>query len=115
MDISKILVGALLCFIGQIGSFLQLQGAIKFNWYGKYMWVILLCSIPITWIYIKSVNLFVEGFGGQIWPSRLLGFAIGIIVFTLFSIIIFHEHLSLKTILCLLLSIGIISVQVFMK
>lgn len=79
------------------------------------MWVILLTS-PITmWLYIKSVTFIVDGFGGQIWPSRLIGFAIGMVVFTFMSIILFKESFSLKTIICLSLSFCILLIQLFMK
>ena len=115
MDISKIIFGVIFGFIGQIGSFLQLQGAIKYNWYEKYLWLILLLSVPICWLYIKSVTLIVEGFGGQLWPSRLLGFSIGIIVFCVLSVVLFNESLNLKTIICLFLSFCILLIQLFMK
>lgn len=101
--------------LGQIGSFLQLQGAIKYGWYEKYLWLILLSSIPISFIYIKSVNLYVQGFGGQIWPSRLIGFALGIVVFTVLSSILFKEHMTPKTIVSLLLAFIIVGVQLFWK
>lgn len=100
---------------GQIGSFLQLQGAIKYGWYEKYLWLILLSSVPISYLYIKAVNLYVDGFGGQIWPSRLIGFALGIMVFTIMSSILFKEHITLKTSICLILALTIVGVQLFWK
>jgi hypothetical protein len=115
MSLTKIILATILMTIGQIGSFMQLQGATKFGWYDKYLWLILLSSIPISYLYIKSVSLYVEGFGGQIWPSRLIGFAIGIIVFTILSITVFKEHFSVKTLICLILAISIVGVQIFYK
>jgi hypothetical protein len=115
MDYGKLLIGIVYGFLGQIFSFLQLQGALKYKWHEKYMFIILLSSIPITWLYIKSVTFLVEGFNGQIWPSRLIGFSIGIVVFTLFSIILFREDITLKTTICLILGIIILLVQLLMK
>lgn len=115
MSLVKIIIATLLMVLGQIGSFLQLQGAIKYGWYEKYLWLILLSSIPISFIYIKSVNLYVQGFGGQIWPSRLIGFALGIVVFTVLSSILFKEHMTPKTIVSLLLAFIIVGVQLFWK
>jgi len=115
MSIVKVLFATLIMLLGQIGSFMQLQGAIKYGWYEKYMWVILLSSIPVSYLYIVAVRTYVEGFGGQIWPSRLLGFATGIIVFTAMSIILFKEHMTLKTVLCLGLSFLIVLIQLFWK
>jgi hypothetical protein len=115
MNITKLIIATLLMILGQIGSFLQLQGGIKFGWYEKYLWVILLCSIPISYIYIRAVNLYVDAFAGQIWPSRLIGFALGIMVFTLLSTFLFKEHITLKTGVCLGLSVSIVAIQLFWK
>jgi hypothetical protein len=79
------------------------------------MWVILLASIPISYLYIVAVRMYVEGFSGQIWPSRLIGFALGIIVFTAMSIGLFREHMTLKTAVCLSLSFLIVLIQLFWK
>lgn len=115
MSLSKIIVATLLMILGQIGSFMQLQGAIKYGWYEKYLWIILLSSVPVSYLYIKSVNLYVQGFGGQIWPSRLIGFALGIMVFTAMSTFLFKEHMTLKTIVCLFLAVSIVLVQLLWK
>jgi len=113
MNLNKILIATILMIFGQIGSFLQLQGAVKYGWYEKYLWLILLSSIPISFLYIKAVNLYVEGFGGQIWPSRLIGFALGIIVFTIFSSLLFKEHMTIKTVLSISLALLIVAIQIF--
>lgn len=115
MSLSKVIIATVLMILGQIGSFMQLQGAIKYGWYEKYLWLILLSSIPVSYLYIKSVNLYVQGFGGQIWPSRLIGFALGIMVFTAMSTFLFKEHMTPKTIVCLILAISIVAVQLFWK
>jgi len=115
MDFYKIFLGIIFGILGQVGSFMQLQGSIKYNLYEKYLWIILIFSIPISWFYIKSVSYFYEGFGGQIWPSRIIGFSIGIMVFTVFSILMFKEHFSLKTLICIILTISVLLIQLFWK
>ena len=115
MSMTKIIIATILMILGQIGSFMQLQGAIKYGWYEKYMWLILLSSVPISYLYIRSVNMYVEGFGGQIWPSRLIGFSLGIVVFTAMSIGLFKEHMTLKTSVCLVLSFSVLGIQLFWK
>jgi len=101
--------------LGQICSFLQLQGSVKFGWYEKYPIIILLSSIPAAWFYIKSVEGFVNHFDGQLWPSRLIGFGIGIVVFVTLSIILFKEPLTPKTLICLLLAATILGIQILWK
>jgi hypothetical protein len=112
---NKLLLGFVYGFIAQVLTFLQLQGNIKWNWYQRYPIAILAVAIPISWLYIKSVEAFVHEFNGEIWPSRLIGFAIGIIVFALMSIVLFKEPISTKTFVCLILASLILGVQIFWK
>lgn len=115
MHLQKILLGILFGLMGQVGTFMQLQGSYKYGWYDKYYWIVILSSVPLGWLYIKSVNYFIEAFDGQIWPSRLIGFGVGVIVFTLMSIYLFKEPLNLKNGICLGLGFIIVLIQLFYK
>ena len=115
MDYTKLLLGLLYGALGQVASFMQLQGSIKYGWSEKYLWLLLLSGIPISYLYIKSVNLYVQGFGGQTWPSRLVGFALGVVIFTILSSVLFQEHLNLKTVVSLILAFTIVGIQIFWK
>ena len=101
--------------LGQIGSYLQLQGAMKLGWYPKYFWPVLLMSVPLSWLYIKSVEHFVAAFDGQLWPSRLIGFGLGITIFSIMSHFMFKEPLTPKTLVCIGLGLTIIAIQVIWK
>ena len=111
----ELIKGILWGIVGQISSFMQLQGSVKYGWFTKYPLLILLSSIPSTYLYIKSVENLVAWGGGQLWPSRLIGFGIGIIIFVTLSMILFKEPLSWKTLTCLLLAAAILCVQIFWK
>jgi len=112
---NRLLQGIIYGIFGQVLSFLQLQGSIKYGWFQKYPILVLLSALPTTWIYIKSVEHLVEWSDGQLWPSRLIGFGIGIIVFVGLSMILFKEPLTLKTLTCLMLAASILLVQIFWK
>jgi len=112
---NRLLHGIFYGILGQILSFLQLQGSIKYGWFQKYPILVLLSALPSTWIYIKSVEYLVAWGDGQLWPSRLIGFGIGIIIFVTLSMILFKEPLTLKTITCLMLAASILLVQIFWK
>jgi predicted MFS family arabinose efflux permease len=112
---NNLFLGIFYSILGQVGTFLQLQGNVKYGWYEKYPLLMLLSGIPIGYLYIKSVTYFVKQFGGEIWPSRLLGFGVGIIIFSLMSYFLFREPLTPKTIICLFLASIIIAIQIFMK
>ena len=111
----NIIYGILFGLLGQIGSYLQLQGAMKLGWFPKYFWPVLLMSVPLSWFYIKSVEYFVAAFDGQLWPSRLIGFGLGIIVFSIMSHYLFKEPFTPKTIVCIGLGIIIIGIQILWK
>lgn len=112
---SNLFLGIFYGFIAQILTFLQLQGNVKYNWYSKYPVLLLLSSIPISWLYIQSVKYLVIAFDKEIWPSRLIGFAVGIFVFTIMSSLMFKEPMTLKVIVSLFLAFCIILVQIYMK
>ena len=101
--------------LGQVGSFMQLQGAMKLGWFPKYFWPVLLMSVPLSWLYIKSVEHFLAAFDGQLWPSRLIGFGLGITIFSIMSHFLFKEPLTPKTLVCVGLGLIIIIIQVIWK
>ena len=111
----NIIYGILFGLLGQIGSYLQLQGAMKLGWFPKYFWPVLLMSVPLSWFYIKSVEYFVAAFDGQLWPSRLIGFGLGITVFSIMSHYMFKEPFSPKTLVCIGLGLTIIGIQILWK
>ena len=112
---NNLIRGFIFGILGQVLSFLQMQGNIKYGWFDKYPIIILLSAIPTTWLYINSVESFVNHFDGQLWPSRLIGFGIGIVVFVSLSMILFKEPITIKTFICLLLAASILSIQIFWK
>jgi len=111
---NNLVLGVIYGFIAQVLTFLQLQGNIKYGWYDKHKILLLLVSIPISWCYIQSVRLFVTGFNGEIWPSRIVGFSIGIIVFSIMGYFMFGETITVKTGVCLFLALIILLIQIFM-
>ena len=111
----NLLLGIFYGLLAQIITFLQLQGNIKYNWFQKYPVVILGAAIPISWLFIRSVEHLVIAYNGEIWPSRLIGFAVGIIVFGVMSYFLFGEAITLKTFICLLLAATILGIQIFWK
>jgi hypothetical protein len=111
----EIIYGIMYGLLGQMGSFMQLQGAMKLGWYPKYFWPVLLMSVPLSWLYIKSVEHFVAAFDGQLWPSRLIGFGLGITIFSIMSNFMFKEPLTPKTLVCIGLGLTIIAIQVIWK
>ena len=112
MDLLK---GFIFGTIAQVITFIQLQGQLKIEWLKNNMWFGILMGMPISYLFMLSVKYIVTAYDGQIWPSRLIGFGIGVTVFTGMSFLMFNEHLTSKTLTCLGLGVIIILIQIFWK
>ncbi len=115
MDIRKLIIGIFFGIIAQIVVFFQLQGPMKYAWFKNHYWLVVLLGIPASMFFMYSVKNMVIAYNGQMWPSRLIGFSIGAIVFTYFSWSLFNEPITTKTLICLLLSFTILGIQLFVK
>lgn len=111
----KLLEGVIWAIFAHILTFYQMQGQFLFKFNKEYPWLIILLGIPISFMFLRSVKAFVEAYDGEIWPSRLIGFGIGVIIFAVLSQLLFKEGISLKTLTCLGLGVGIILIQIFWK
>ena len=107
--------GIFLLIIGQVLAFFQIQGHLKFEWLKNNIWFSVLLGIPISVIFMYGLNLLIKHYEGQLWPSRIIGFSIGTLVYTIMSYYLFNESINTKTFICICLSILIVLVQVFWK
>jgi len=111
----QLILGIFFGTIAQILVFFQIQGSLKYQFLQDHKWIVLLSGIPITWLFVESVRYIYDWSGGQLWPGRLIGFSIGIVVFTIMSILLFGEGITPKTSICLILSVLILLIQIFWK
>jgi multidrug transporter EmrE-like cation transporter len=111
----NIFKGILYNVIAQIFTFLQLQGQLKYDFLKNNIWLVAIMGAPLSLLYILSVRHLVAAYNGQLWPSRLIGFGTGVIIFTIMSHFMFKEPLTAKTLTCLGLGICIILTQIFWK
>ena len=111
----QLLKGFIFGLIAQILTFFQLQGQIKYEWFKNHPIIMAFMGVPISLLFMYSVRNFVDAYDGQIWPSRLIGFGIGVVVFTVMSHYLFKEPISAKTFTCLGLGTLIILIQILWK
>ena len=52
---------------------------------------------------------------GLLWPTRFIGFAIGIIIYAIMVNYFFNEGITTKTFISLILAFILICIQVFWK
>jgi hypothetical protein len=109
-----IILSAILFMVGQILIWFQSNGQFISEWFKNNTLIISFFGVPISYLFIHATRMSYEGFGAT-WPGRMMGFAVGVLVFTVLAYYFMGENVNLKTGLSLLLSIGIICIQVFMK
>jgi hypothetical protein len=109
------IIGLLYGVLAQVITFVQLQGQFKYEWIKDNPFVMSLIGVPLSFLYILSVKHMVAHFDGNMWPSRLLGFSVGAIVFTFMSHWWFQEPFTAKTGVSLFLALCIMMIQLFWK
>ena len=110
-----IIKGLIFGLIAQILTFLQLQGQMKYDFLKNNLWFTAGLGVPISLLFMLSVRSLVTAYNGEMWPSRLIGFGIGVIVFAIMSHLMFREPINTKTLICLGLGVCIILIQIFWK
>lgn len=111
----NLFIGILLSILGQALVFFQVQGTVKYQFLQEHkIWVILM-GMPITWIFMEATKHLVSWSEGELWPTRLIGFSVGIVVFGILSKVLFGEAISAKTAVCIGLALLIVAVQIFWK
>tara|TARA_B100000927_G_C16360011_1_gene427056 strand:+ start:7 stop:354 length:348 start_codon:yes stop_codon:yes gene_type:complete len=115
MNLKYIALSALLFTVGQLIVWIQVNGPIIWTWAKEWRWALMFCGVPITYLFMEATKYAVDGFQGEFWPGRFLSFVSGIFMFTLMTYLVVGESVSLKTAICLLLSLSIILIQLFWK
>ncbi len=110
----KLIYAIVLSIVAQILSFIQLQGQVAWKFPRENPLVMMLMGLPISFILIHTTKAFNEAYNAN-WPGRLIGFGIGVIIFTIMSWLVFREHPTPKTLTCLGLAFTIVVLQIFWK
>lgn len=74
-----------------------------------------LIGVPVGYLVILASRQMVSLYDGQTWPNRIIGFVLGVFVFSIMSWIMLKEPLTTKTIVCLILSFVVLCIQLFWK
>ena len=110
--ISKdIVVCVLILFFTQIIIWFQLNAQLKWDWFKDNYLLMSLLGMPISYALLLSTKYGFEGFGGLLWPTRLIAFAIGMISFPFITWFVMGEGITLKSWISILLAIIIILLQ----
>jgi hypothetical protein len=116
IDKTALLSGALFMAAAQITAWLQMNGQFIWQWCKDHPWLMIIVpSIPISFLYVYATKYLVASFDGALWPGRFLGFGIGIIVFAWLAYWLNNEPMNAKTIASLCVALVLISIQILWK
>ena len=113
--ITKLITGTLLFLLGQTLVWYQINGQFLSEWIKQRPLVMSLMGVPISFIYIYATQYLVEAFNGDLWPQRLIGFAMGMFAFSFLTWFHLNQAITLKTAVTLALATAIVVIQIVWK
>mgnify|MGYP003122973765 FL=1 len=89
---------------------------VKDYWRENAIYVALVLAIPITLAGFFATRFTYEGLGNTLWGARFIAFGTSYLIFPVLTWLVLKESMfTTKTLLCILLSFLIITIQVFWK
>ena len=114
-NVIQLVRGTLLFLLGQILVWYQINGQFISEWIKQRPFVMSLMGVPISLVYIYATQHLVEAFNGDLWPQRLIGFAMGMIAFAFLTWFHLNEAITMKTAVTLALATAIVVIQIVWK
>jgi len=108
-------IAILLIVLGQLVTYFQGQGQFFWPWAKENPMLLALLGFPVSLLFIFFAKYCALAFGGQVWPGRIIGFSVGIIVFAVMSSAMMGEAITIKTSVCIALAMAILAIQIFWK
>lgn len=115
MIVRDLLIGTGSFFVAHIITFYQLNGQFLHKWFRDNEWVVAVTGIVLSFFYIWGTRYTVSGMGGEMWPSRFIGFGIGMVIYAIGINFHFSEGINVKTWVSLSLALLLIIIQVGWK
>jgi hypothetical protein len=109
-----IIYAIILMLIAHTLTWIQLNAQFISPWAKNNQWLVALSGIPIAFLFIKATS-YVYDYYDELWPSRIIGFSIGTLIFSMLTYLFMKEGINLKTGICLGLSVIIILIQLLWK
>jgi hypothetical protein len=115
MNIKLLTLGVVYFTIGQLIIWFQSHLQFFNNWSKNNPLLIAIPGILVSYVSILATKHVAEAYNGLVWPSRLMGFGIGIILFSLLTWVLLGEKIEMKSLVCVILAFCILLIQLFWK
>lgn len=111
-----LLIGILCFLVGQTLIWFQTNGQFINEWAKNNTLILsLVGGTTISYFFINGTRLIAEHYDGLLWPGRFIGFSMGITSFAFLTWWLMGEGINMKTTICVILAVAIISIQLFWK
>ena len=87
----NLIISLVIIAIAQLLAYFQTQSQFFWTWAKDHPLLMSIMGIPISILLIYFTKYCSLAFDGQVWPGRLIGFAVGAIVFAMLSHFIMSE------------------------
>lgn len=114
-NVIQLIRGTLLFLLGQVLVWYQINGQFLSDWMKEHPVAVSFMGVPISYTYIYATQYLVEAFDGDLWPQRLIGFAMGMISFSFLTWFHLNESITPKTAVTLALATAIVVIQIIWK
>lgn len=102
----------LLFFLAQALAWLQINGQFVWPWMKDHKIIISFIGVPISYLLMIATDFAYTGMDNKIWPGRFMAFAVGILVFTVFTNVFLGEGINSKVYISLALSAALLIIQI---
>ena len=115
MNPKLLVLGVIYFIIGQVLIWFQLHLQFFSNWSKDNPLLIAVPGVIVSYVSILATKTLAEAYDGLVWPSRLIGFGIGIILFSFLTWILLGEKIEIKSAICVILAFCILLIQLYWK
>ena len=110
-----LLLGFIYFVVGQVLIWFQSHLQFFNSWSKDHPFLVAIPGIFVSYVSILATKYMTEAYDGLVWPSRLIGFGIGIIIFSGLTWWLLGEKLEMKSIVCVVLAFCILLIQLNWK
>ena len=115
MDPKLIFLGFIYFVVSATAIWFQTHAQFFNEWSKDNAILVAIPGFVISYWSIKATENISEAYDGAVWPARLIGFGIGIIIFSILTWLILGEKIEIKSAVCVLLAFCILIIQLFWK
>ena len=115
MDYKALTIGVFFFIASQVVIWFQSHLQFFNKWASDNPIIISSVGMIVSYGSIMATKHIAGAFNGLVWPSRFIGFSIGIILFAFLTWIFLKEPLSYKSMVCIGLAFCILAIQLFWK